>query len=388
MEHLIHKYARKLVDARLAEDGEPLVGLLDADLEWNRDDPAAGVLEEVFSRLSINSIMLSRPAEPFRSIVEFLAGEADGAIYPRDCETRTFIHDLPVSNTFDADTIVEALQRRKSIIIPGAGIVTFGTVSPEQAFVVNSSVCFSTFVKFFLDYLLAARAGTLTSAFREVFERVRPLVGAMNRTDPAELMQGPFTDADTAVAAMDEAGKKTVEYGLVDSFFGNISCRLGDTVYISQTTSSLDELPGCIDPCPLDGSSCAGVTASSELTAHREVLLRTGAGTILHGHPRFSVIMSMDCTRKDCEFSEECHRRCPEAREVIGVPVVPGEVGTGRYGLCNTVPEAMEGNTAVAVYGHGVFATGKTDFTDAFARLLEVEVGCRDEYFRRLDESR
>jgi ribulose-5-phosphate 4-epimerase/fuculose-1-phosphate aldolase len=266
-------------------------------------------------------------------------------------------------------------------------VVTFGTVSPEQAFVVFSSVCFSTFVKFYLDFLVGARGGTLTEEYRDAFAAVKPAVMKLQPSDPAQLLAGPFTDGDALVAAMDEAGRKTVEYGLVDSFFGNISGRLEDTIYISQTTSSLDELPGCIDPCPIDGSSCAGVTASSELTAHREILLRTGAATILHGHPKFAVIMSMDCLVQGCEHTEECHRRCPESREVIGVPIVPGEVGTGRFGLCNTVPEAMEGRNGVIVYGHGVFATGRRDFSDAFATLLEVEHGCREEYFRRLAEA-
>ena len=65
---------------------------------------------------------------------------------------------------------------------------------------------------------------------------------------------------------MIEAGHQTVAYRLVDSYFGNISCRLGDTVYISQTGSSLDALAGCIDPCPLDDSSCAGITAWREIS--------------------------------------------------------------------------------------------------------------------------
>ena len=66
------------------------------------------------------------------------------------------------------------------------------------------------------------------------------------------------------VAAMDACGKKTVDARLVDSFFGNLSWCDGETLSISQTGSSLDELPGRIDRIPLDGSSTAGLTASSE----------------------------------------------------------------------------------------------------------------------------
>ena len=60
---------------------------------------------------------------------------------------------------------------------------------------------------------------------------------------------------------------------MVDSYFGNISYRDGNTIYISQTGSSLDDLAGCIDPCPVDGSTCAAITASSEYSAHRDIYL-------------------------------------------------------------------------------------------------------------------
>jgi ribulose-5-phosphate 4-epimerase/fuculose-1-phosphate aldolase len=65
-------------------------------------------------------------------------------------------------------------------------------------------------------------------------------------------------------------GRYTVEKGYVDSFFGNISYFDGRTIFISQTASSLDELEGHLDPVLLDGSSTAGISASSELPAHRE----------------------------------------------------------------------------------------------------------------------
>jgi ribulose-5-phosphate 4-epimerase/fuculose-1-phosphate aldolase len=134
----------------------------------------------------------------------------------------------------------------------------------------------------------------------------------------------------------------------------------------------------------MDGSSCAGLTASSELTAHREIIIGTGRRAVLHGHPRFAVIMSMDCDVADCPADGDCHRRCPRAREAAGVPVASGEVGTGRFGLCHTVPAALKTADGVIVYGHGVFATGRIDFTDAFETLQSIEHRCREAYFQRL----
>ncbi len=192
-------------------------------------------------------------------------------------------------------------------------------------------------------------------------------------------IKAPFRDRETVLRAMAEAGRLTVESRLVDSFFGNISCLWENTVFISQTGSSLDELTGHIDPCPMDGSSTSAVTASSELAAHRSVYELTGWKAILHGHPKFSVIMSMLCEDKECITRGSCHVRCQRERFAAGVPIVSGEVGTGPTGLCNTLPPAMAGSGAI-VYGHGLFTTGREDFTDAFASLFEIEKTCFEEY--------
>ena len=146
MEKLIKKYADKLVVQGLSKGDDLIIGGLDAELVWNREHPLCGVLEEVVRGLNINSILFARPAEPYFSIVNYLINKIDsdkGAIYPEDCETRTFLHDISVVRGFTAKNIVYALKRRKSVIVADYGIVTFGTVSPEQAFVTFSSVCFS-----------------------------------------------------------------------------------------------------------------------------------------------------------------------------------------------------------------------------------------------------
>ncbi len=383
MKQLVDKYVNKLVSAGLAEEGAPLLGGLDAELVWNRSDPACNELEEVFGALNINSLLFSKPAEPYLSIIEYLAKGADKAIHPNDSETRTFMHDLPVIRDFKSRQITGALKERKSVIIPGYGIVTWGTVSPEQAFIFYSSVCFACFVKFFSDYLTEVRNGTVSKEQARVFERVVRQLTPLPE-EPPVLMHGRFRLEEDVYRAISEAGRATVKHHLVDSFFGNVSFRYNNTLYISQTTSSLDELEGCIDPCPLDDSSCTSITASSEFTAHREVVLRTGMNAVLHGHPKFSVIISMDCEKEDCKFRGQCHTRCPEERFVKDIPIVPGEVGTGPYGLCHTLPPAMEGHRGVIVYGHGLFTVGQSDFNEAFTNLLNIERMCSDEYFHRV----
>jgi len=388
MKKLCEKYAAKLAAQGIAPaqgPDAPLIGGLDAELAWNREDPKIPLLSGLFDNLSINSLVFVRPAEPYRTILDFLAARNPKAIRPEDTETRTFLHDIPVCPKLALPAMTDRLKRRKVIVLPGQGIIACGTVTPEQGFVSVSSAIFSTFVLFFSDYLNRARRGALDSEYAEAFSRVVRLLPEP-RTDLPSLAQGPFRDEESVVSAMAEAGRKVVEFGLVDSFFGNISYLLNGTIHISQTGSSLDELAGCIDPCPLDGSSTNGLTASSELTAHEDVYRRSRYDCILHGHPKFSVIMSMDCERGNCPNRGRCHIACKECRTVDGVPVVPGEVGTGPTGLCHTLPPAMAANGAALVHGHGLFTAGEHDFNAPFARLLEIENRCRELYFERLSQ--
>mgnify|MGYP001550531278 CR=1 FL=1 len=386
MQELVDKYADKLGHAKLVEPGQALVSGLDAQLVWNRDDPACDVLEEVMAGLNINSLVFARPAEPYWTIIEHLAARHYPTIEPQDCETRTFLHDLPVACNFTAQEMISILKQRKSCIVPGHGITASGTVSPEQGFVTFSSVCFASFVKFFFDFLSTlSNTGQQQpdAGLHDLFLRVAHMTQDLLPLPetPPDLASGPFDTPDQVRTAMIQAGRYTVEYGLVDSYFGNISCLHNNILYISQTGSSLDELAGCIDPSPLDGSSSAGLTASSELSAHLGVIRSTGKQTILHGHPKFAVIQSMVCHEKDCENRGQCHLVCSHDRILGDIPVVPGEVGTGPYGLCHTLPPAMAGRRGVIVHGHGLFTVGETDYTDAFASLLDVEADCRKSYF-------
>lgn len=386
MKELVDRYAARMIRTGLAEN--PLVCGLDDELYWNRTADETSVLQAVFDNMNINSLICAEPAEPYRSILRFLAARNPEVITPQDCETRTFLHDLPVTPDFSPESILQRLRQRKSVIIPTGRtvkVVTFGTVSPEQAYVTFSSVCFSTFVLFFADLLADLRKGSASEEQKKLYRSVLPFVDSPSPAPPA-LLAGPFTDESRIVQAMIEAGKYTVDYGLVDSYFGNISYRFDETVYISQTGSSLDELAGCIDPCRLDGSSSAGITASSELTAHNEIYLRTDARAILHGHPKFTVILSMDCEISDCPNRGRCHIRCDQQRFIEDIPIVPGEVGTGPTGLCNTLPPAIKGKRGAIVWGHGLFTTGRVDFNEAFRSLFDIENRCRKTYIEQIQD--
>lgn len=411
---LLTKYAAKLAASGLCAPGDVLLAALDDELAWSiAGDPRQPLMQEIFAGLNISALLLARPAGAYQGVMAELArqaletGPTDGwaSITPGDCETRTFLHDLPVVDGLSAQGVIQALRQRKGCVVLHEGVAhvaAFGTVSPEQAYVTFSSMCFACFVAYFAEHLRTQRTGQLTPEHRSSFKRIAALLPP-DRADLPDLLPGPFATEDAAREAIIQAGRHTVEYGLVDSYFGNISYRLpingSDTILISQTGSSLDELGACIDPCRMDGSSCAGITASSEYSAHKAVYEGVSARAILHGHPRFSVILSLDCERLDCPKLGECHRACDTPRSVgdgtdasagLHIPIVPGEVGTGPFGLCNTLPPALigtkGGRRGAIVYGHGLFTLGAVDFRNAFATLMDVEHFCRAEYFRRVAE--
>ena len=386
MDQLVKKYAQKMIHAGLADS--PLICGLDDEVIWSRQDKDIAPLEAVLAGMNINSLICAEPAEPYQSILHFLTIRYPDTITPGDCETRTFLHDLPIARNFSAKAILPHLLKRKSVVVASEGkvrVITFGTVSPEQAFVTFSSVCFAAFVLFFSEFLADCQKGCITRHYEKAYRKAVSCLEDSPGTPPP-LMRGPFTSESAVHQAMIEAGRYTVDYGLVDSYFGNISCRLGETIYISQTGSSLDELAGCIDPCPMDGSSCAGVTASSELTAHNDIFMRTDNTVILHGHPRFAVILSMDCQVIDCPHRGKCHTKCSSDRTINDIPIVPGEVGTGPTGLSNTLPPAIKGHRGAIVWGHGLFTVASSDdFNEPFKHLLDIENMCRKEYFARVE---
>jgi ribulose-5-phosphate 4-epimerase/fuculose-1-phosphate aldolase len=394
---MINKYIGKLESHGLAGRDDAVLVALDAGMFSNK--PLIGdlaILRDALGIMNISSILFARPSEPYWSMMrEVISYECDisgaDSILPMDCETRTFFHDIPVIDDFTPEAIASALSRRKSAIIKDRGIVTYGTVTPEQAFVSFSSACFSIYVKYFHDALqyidaYAADRQSLPETFLTAFKNITNKADIVSpskkwivlRTEP------PKTGEDVLLMLI-EAGRAVVSRQLVDSYFGNISCVFDNSIYISQTGSSLDELEGCIDVVPLDGSSSAGITASSELTAHRNIYLHTGKKAILHGHPKFSVIMSMYCKKEGCDRSI-CHKSCPEKRDILTTPIVPGEIGTGTAGLMNTVPPAMLAGKGVIVYGHGVFTGGDETFRVPFDMLTDIEDKCRTVYFRTVNE--
>ncbi len=384
MKDHIEKYTRKLLRDRTAVPESIRFYVMDDGIITNRDDEWLPVFSEVVSGLNITSLLFARSALPFADYLVRRSDPAADRITPKDSEAKTFFHDIPFIRREEwsgrpkrelAPKIIGRLKERKAMVIEDLGVIATGGVTVEQSFIAFSTVFHTTFVKYLLDI---ATEGFTPAGEREAFDAFRAKWLKPLEAGGLEFSPGPLTGKDAVLRELWRVGRYTVEKGLVDSFFGNISYFDGKTIYISQTASSLDELEGHIDPVPVDYTSTAGLSASSELPAHKAIYLSTDCHAVLHGHPKFSVILSMHCTEEGCDV-EDCGRNCTRKRFACGVPIVPGEIGAG--GIARTAPPAVKESGACIVYGHGVFAAGRTDFREAFMKMMEIENRCREAYF-------
>jgi ribulose-5-phosphate 4-epimerase/fuculose-1-phosphate aldolase len=382
----IGKYTCKLISDGSAQAGQIAFAAQDDIIISDGEPDLASLSESVLSRLNCLALVIATPSLPFADFLVQRSAANEQKIVPRDTETRTFLHDIPIIRKGEirsdpAEKIATLLGTRKGVVVEGLGIIAAGALTVEQAYINWSSVFHSTYIKYLEDLL---GDGFMLPGEEVAFKHFRR--GLLDPLSSAglEFRQGPFAEKKVILEEMARVGRYTVQRGLVDSFFGNISYSNNNLVYISQTASSLDELAGCIDPVPFENSSTVGITASSELVAHRAIFETTGCRAILHGHPRFAVIMSMICDEKESCDVMDCWRDCSKVRFLGNTPVVAGEIGAG--GIAKNIPPVIGITGSAIVYGHGVFSLGMTDFREAFQGLVDVESWCRAEYFRRIDE--
>lgn len=386
-DHIV-KYTNKLLRDRTAVPESIRFYVLDDRVITSREDEWLPVFTRVFAGLDVTALIFAKATLPFADFLVERADPKTDRLVPKDSETKVFLHDIPFIRKGEwsgrpdqelADTIIRCLKERKAVVIQDLGVVATGGVTVEQAFIGFSTIFHTTFVKYLLDLLTE---GFRLPQERNVVEEFKHSWIRPQDLSDLRFTAGPIREREAVIKEICRVGRYTVEKGYVDSFFGNISYFDGKTIFISQTTSSLDELEGFIDPVPLDGSSTAGLSASSELPAHKGIYVSSNYHAVLHGHPRFSVIMSMYCEEEKCEI-KDCNRLCNRKRSVCGVPIVAGETGAG--GLAKSVPLALKDTGVCIVYGHGIFAAGEKDFQEAFMKMADVENRCREEYFKLLE---
>ncbi|MBU0487032.1 MAG: class II aldolase/adducin family protein [Bacteroidetes bacterium] len=327
------------------------------------------------------SLIISAPHEPFQNILKAMTeGQSDDFIItPTDSESLLFLPAVHFIENADSQRIAELLSAKNAMIADRKWIIAKGNLRPGEAYIHYSVAYFSLFVNFFVDLLEDLKQGKQISHLRQnaaieaLSHYFNHVIGPLKEERKIVLPEGNDSSAKT----LEFFGKLLVENQLVDSCFGNISCKRENTLLISQTQSSLDELAGSLVEVPISGQSASDKAASSELPAHRAIYQNHAFSNILHGHPRFAVILSLLCEKDNCEQRRHCHTHCAESRTIADIPVVSGEAGSGPFSLSKTVPPAIASGATI-VLGHGVFAAANSMRT-CYETIRETEIRCFEE---------
>jgi len=171
----------------------------------------------------------------------------------------------------------------------------------------------------------------------------------------------------TLNAAVADASRATVAFGLNRGSSGNVSARCGAGFLITPSgLPSASVRPGQVVFMTLDGETEAGLKPSSEWRFHRDIYrARPEVGAVVHAHSPFAV--SLACLR----------RGIPPFHYMVAVAggkdIRCADYATfGSQALSDAVLVALDGRLACLMANHGLVAVGATP-DKALALALEVE---------------
>ncbi len=311
-------------------------------------------------------------AEPYSTITGYFLDYNFKEIVPVDSESGLFLPRILISER-SGSIELEDLIRENSIVIPSKGtILAVSKNNDLHPFNLFSIACFSLFVKFFHLILTKRKEGKLESRDFEYIDRVK-----MHdyRYTPSPRRYGKNGNSESIPIRIAAAGRSIVSDRLVDSIFGNISALEDGNVFISKAGSFLDDLDNQIVKVPLNGTIKKDIRPSSEVEVHRNIYKASGYDHIIHGHPLFTVILSLDYKGTGNVLQLNSGEK---------IPVIVGEDETGNSTLPDSVPPIITRNGNVIIKGHGIFSASEKCFSNALHKIKEIENYCREEYFRRL----
>ncbi len=169
-------------------------------------------------------------------------------------------------------------------------------------------------------------------------------------------------------------GNKLVQQGLVESHFGNISIRDGESIFITARGCALDEITedGVVE-VDLTSPTDRDCMSSTETIVHRAIYQQSQASAVIHAHCPFSVVESL---LSDTGVIEpiDSEGRC----FLKNIPVIGGQMGSEE--LAHNAGTALSDHNALIVHGHGTFATGST-LKEAYVITTQIEHSCRIRYW-------
>ncbi|MFC1893855.1 aldolase [Chloroflexota bacterium] len=172
------------------------------------------------------------------------------------------------------------------------------------------------------------------------------------------------------LAQFQTIGHDLFAQGLVSSFSGNLSMRLGEKMFITRRGSRL----GCLQEHDLietgiSKNDRSTPLASTELAVHRAIYQQTPALAVVHAHPPHAVALSLTET--------EIIPSDTEGQSIIGpVPVVGWHMKVRAGGLADEIAQALKQCRVVMVHGHGSFAIGQL-LEESHNCTTTLEESCR-----------
>lgn len=170
-----------------------------------------------------------------------------------------------------------------------------------------------------------------------------------------------------ARAAIVHYGRRLVPDRLVVGSAGNISVRLADTVIITPSGISYDQLAES-DVCVLDaeGNQLDGAgPRSSELPMHRKIYELTDARAIVHTHSPFAVAVAAVCDELPAIHYSILRLGGENVR-------VAPYTTFGSDGLAGNAGVALAGRSAALLQNHGAIVYGAS-LDEAYDRALLLE---------------
>jgi L-fuculose-phosphate aldolase len=163
--------------------------------------------------------------------------------------------------------------------------------------------------------------------------------------------------------------KRLYDRGLTTCLGGNISCKVGERIFI--TPSSIDKY--CLSPCDIveldcDGKKIAGsFNPSMEYRMHVEIYRRRkDIFAVVHSHPFFATLLSI--VNKEINI-----KLTAESAKNVGVVGIAEYASMGSLELADIVSAVAIDHNVVLMKNHGLLTVGK-DILDAFYRLEVTEL--------------
>ena len=164
-------------------------------------------------------------------------------------------------------------------------------------------------------------------------------------------------------------GRDLFTRGLVSSNSGNMSIRLGDSIFITRRGAMLGSLQEQdLIETGVNKNNRTTPLASTELAVHRAIYHETQALAIVHAHPPHAVALSLT----EAEI-------IPDQSEgfALGgkIPVLGWGVEVKPGGLSDIIPQALKEHKVIMVHGHGSFAIGQL-LEEAYNITTALEEAC------------